>query len=263
MQLFHVTWATEGRLPFFPTPQLRCRAVRKLVACGQAQLAAYCIVDEHIHAVLWGEPAVVHRRARAITRGLRGLSAIPMDGARIRPVEDRRHAENVFRYLLTQPQRHGLPTHAALWNGSCLPDLVGARCFPEQQLCWREVWPRYTQAHALAAVGLPSQPLAPPSIEQVARLGAHGLVELVAAGFCLTPPLSGRLPERVLARHTACGLAREAGLPLRQVAAAGGFSLRSAQRLAGQPVPPAARRTVLARLALEDRVRLAPLPDTP
>ena len=258
MNLSHLTWATEGRLPFFPNPSLRCQAVRKLAACGQGELAAYCIVDEHVHAVLRGDSALVSKRARAITRGLRGLSAIPMDAARIRPISDRRHAENVFRYVLTQPQRHGLPTHAALWSGSCLPDLVGARRFGDLQLCWREVWPRLGPADSLAAVGLPSQLLEPVSIERVAQNGAHRLVEAVAASLCIPLPLVGRLPEVVLAKRTACTLAREAALPLQLVAETGGFSQRSAQRLANQAVPQGIRLTVRTRLALEDRVQHTP-----
>jgi REP element-mobilizing transposase RayT len=258
MNLFHITWSTEGRLPFFPDEARRRGAVRKIVSCAGSNLACFCIVDEHVHVVIRGQPEIMRRRVRAITRSLRNLSAIPMDAARIRPIEDRQHAENVFGYVLDQPHRHGLPVHSALWSGNCLADMVGARCSSGLRLCHREVWPRHGAAEALAAVGLPRWTLEPVGIDHVARIGAHHLVQATATALCVSVPLDSQVPDVVIAKHVACSLAREAGLPLSAVAAAGGFSLRSAQRLASRAVPPAARRAVLTWLALEERVRRHP-----
>lgn len=260
MEIVHVTWSTEGRLPFFPDEALRRRAVRKLVAAAGAELVVFCIVDEHVHVVLYGNPTVIRRRIRAITRSLRGLSVVPMASGRIRVVADRAHANNVFGYVLDQPYRHELAVHSALWSGNCLADLVGARLIGGMQLCHRDVWPRFRPADAFEAVDLPRWILQPVKVEHVSAIGAHRLVAAVAAAFCLPLPLACQVPEVVTAKRVACRLAREAGLPLAAIARAAGFSLRSAQRLARQEVPESACKVVLTWLALEQRVRSNPRP---
>jgi hypothetical protein len=254
MSLFHVTWSADGRLPLFPDEAVRRRAVQKLAAAGREELALFCIVDEHVHAVLRGELSAVRRRVRAITRSLRGLAATSMDGGRIRIIEDRRHAANVFAYVLRQPQHHGLQVHPALWSGSCLADLVGARLVSGLRLCHREVWPRFEPADALEAVGLPRQLVASNDLSLVSRAGGHRLAEAAAAAHGLSLPLDSRRPHCVVAKRAACSLAREAGLGLGSVAAAAGFSRRSAQRLATQPTALKHRAAILTHLALGDLV---------
>ncbi len=254
----HVTWSTEGRLPFFPGEALRRRAVRKLVACGGAELGLYCIVDEHVHGLFNGPDVVVSRRIRACTRSLRQLAVIPLDAPRIRAINSRAHLENAVGYVLDQPEHHGLPEHSALWSGNCVADIVGARWIEGAELCTNLLLPRFRPSDALGAVGLPGWPLEPATLADVATVGAYGLVRAAASALCVALPLDSQLPHVVSAKRVACVLALEAGLALAGVAEAGGFSWRSARRLAAQPIPVQARRAVLPWLALEEGVRKFP-----
>ena len=161
MHPWHITWATESRHPMFPDEAARLAAVHKLVELARAELVLFCIVDEHVHLVILCDLSTARRRARAVTRALRRLAAVRVDPARIRPVNDRRHMENVLGYVLTQPDHHGLPIHSALWTGGCLPDLVGARFIPGLDLRITAALPRFRKSEALHKVGLPSRPLLP------------------------------------------------------------------------------------------------------
>lgn len=255
MRPWHITWSTEGRLPIFPDEARRLLAIKKIAAAARHELTMFCIVDDHIHVVLYGDRPTIARRARAITRILRRLAAVPIDTPRIRPINGRAHMTSVFGYILRQPEHHGLPGHPALWSGSCLLDLVGARRVEGGELHLNAVMPRATAGDAMEALGLPRWRLEPAGLPRVAAAGAHELVRVSAAALGVTLPLGGREADIVHAKRVACRLARDSGLSLAQLALAGGFSERSARRLAAQPVPDLILRAVLLRLALEDRVR--------
>jgi REP element-mobilizing transposase RayT len=263
MQLWHVTWSAEGRLPFFPHDALRLAAVRALTEAGRVELLLFCIVDEHVHAVFHGERCIVARRVRAITRRLRRLAVVPLDSPRIRSVNGRSHLVSLIRYLVCQPAHHGLPGHPALWSGSCLPDLVGARRLSCARLGLWAVLPRQTTSDVLAVVSLGRDKLEPASRERVAAMGAHGLVRSSAAAFGVSLPLRGQSEDVMAAKRAACVMAAAAGLPLRGVATAGGFSWRTARRLASQPVEPEVTQVVRLHIALEDRARLYPFATEP
>ncbi len=231
MQLWHVTWSAEGRLPFFPHDALRLAAVRALTEAGRVELLLFCIVDEHVHAVFHGERCIVARRVRAITRRLRRLAVVPLDSPRIRSVNGRSHLVSLIRYLVCQPAHHGLP--------------------------------RQTTSDVLAVVSLGRDKLEPASRERVAAMGAHGLVRSSAAAFGVSLPLRGQSEDVMAAKRAACVMAAAAGLPLRGVATAGGFSWRTARRLASQPVEPEVTQVVRLHIALEDRARLYPFATEP
>jgi REP element-mobilizing transposase RayT len=258
MQPSHITWSTEGRLPIFPDEQLRSRAVRKLAGAAQDQLAMFCIVDEHVHVVLFGEPEVLVRRVRAITRSLRGLAAVPLESPRVRPIEGRSHMQSVFGYVLRQPAHHGLPVHPALWSGSCLPDLVGARQVEGMRLCLREVMPRVTVGDVFTAVGLPRTRLESAGRDRLVAVGAHEVVRVASGALGVVPPLDTQEPDVVRAKRAASVLAREAGLSLQQVADAAGISARTARRLSLEPLPENLRQVVMRRFTLEQRAQRAP-----
>ncbi len=252
----HITWSTEGRMPLFPDERARLLAVRALASAGKRELALFCLVDEHVHAVLYGDRVVVFRRARAISRSLRLLAAVPLEPARVRPIQGRSHMQSVFGYVLRQPAKHGLPVHPALWSGSCFPDLLGVRVIGGLTLCLRQLLPRASTRDLLRGVGLGSERMVPVGIERVASAGAHELVRVVSDAVGVLPPLVTQEPDVVQAKRAASVLAREAGLGLAPVAAAGGFSPRTARRLALEPVPEEIRRAVLGRFALEERVAI-------
>jgi len=254
MDLWHVTWATEGRNPLFPDEGARLRAVAALVEAAAGDLALFCVVDEHVHAVLCGGRALAARRVRAITRRLRGLAVAPVDAARWKPIQDRRHMETVRDYVLRQPSHHGLPGPAALHSGSCCPDLLGARRLPGPVLCVTRALPRFRPVDALGAVGLGWAALAPAGPDALRAVGARRLVAAAAAAVGADPALGGKDPGVVLARRAAAVLARQGGLPLGEVAWALHAAPCSVRRLAVQPIDPAITAAVRLRLALEDRV---------
>jgi hypothetical protein len=255
MILLHVTWSADGRHPLFPDEALRRCAVRKLAEVGRDCLIVFCLVDEHIHTALMGEPATLDRRMRAILRSMRALAVVPLDGPRVKVIEDRTHLENVAGYVLRQPEHHGLPVHSALWSGGCVPDLMGARLVPGLTLRLSDALPRHTQRDVLEAVGLPPRRLDPPVPEALRLLGAGALYEAACAALCVVPEGGCHAAGEVMARRAALALARECGMPLAPVAAAASCPERSARRLAAAPLPPDVRQAVLRYLALEARVR--------
>jgi len=258
MQLWHVTWSSEGRLPLFPDEALRRRAVRKLAEVAGGALVVFCLVDEHVHVALVGDETVSRRRVRAITRSLRVLSAVPLDAARIRPIEGRNHMETVLDYCLRQPAKHGLPCHPALWSGGCLPDLVGARLVPRLTLGVQVALPRFEPRNAFASVGLPGRPLTLPGPAELRALGLGDLLAAATAALCVDPLPRTDWPGDVLARRAFVHLAREGSHPTASIAAVLGCGDRGVRGLAHGALPETARRAVLARLALEARVRAVP-----
>jgi len=238
----------------FPSEARRRAAVRKLAEVAGDDIALFCIVDEHVHAVPYAEQETMRRRARAITRSLRTLAVVPVQPARIRPVDGRNHMESVLDYVLGQPEKHELPVHPALWSGGCLPDLVGARVVPGLRLRVQDCLPRFRPWMALRAVKLPSGTLEPMPIDRLALLGPAALADAACSALCTAPGASGKEQGAVMARRAACVLAREGGLSLGAMAAALGVSAHTARRLAREPLPPQARRAVLLWLALEQRV---------
>ncbi|MFH1468813.1 MAG: hypothetical protein ABIO70_30775 [Pseudomonadota bacterium] len=254
----HVTWSAEGRHPLFPDEALRRRAVRKLAEVARESLTVFCLVDEHVHAALMGEPEVLRRRMRAITRSMRGLAVVSLDGPRQKVIQDRAHMKNVVDYVLRQPEHHELPVHSALWSGGCFPDLVGARIVPDLRLRLCDALPRYSLRDAFEAVGLPPRRLEEPGPEALRLLGAGALFDAACAALCVVPRSGSHTPDEAQARRTAHVLAREIGLPLSTMAAVAQVGSRSARRLASEPLPAPVRRAVLLRLALEAQVQALP-----
>jgi hypothetical protein len=222
---------------------------------GRDHLIVFCFVDEHVHTSPMGEPEALDRCVRAITRSMRLLTAVPVDGPRLKVIEDRTHMENVAGYVLRQPEHHHLPVHSALWSGGCVPDLMGARLVPGLTLRLADALPRHTQRDVLEAVGLPPSRLEMPGPEALRLLGAGALYDAACAALCVVPQAGCHAAGEVMARRAALVLVQECGIPLTPVAAAASCPERSARRLAASPLPPEVRQAVLRHLAIEVRVR--------
>jgi hypothetical protein len=255
LNLWHVNSASAGRHALFPTEESRRDAVRALARVARDRLALFCIVDEHLHLVAIGSRATVGRLAQAIARSLGARAASRLETAHFRPVENRGHLETLVRYVLNQPAHHGLPGHPALWTGSSFPDLARARVLPELRLRLHDVLPRFDLARISEAVGLPREEITPLSLPDVRLAGATPLASAAAAALAARPALATREAPAGIARVAVARLARDAGIPLPDVANALRVWPRSVRRLAVRPVPAATLLAVRRRLTLEQLVR--------
>jgi hypothetical protein len=257
MPVWHLTLATDLRLPLLADPFQPREALLRLVEVTREELALFCIVDDHLHAVLMCERDVFERRRRAITRIFRVLSPREVAPSRVRRILDRDHMDSVFEYVLLQPSRHKLPVHPALWEGGCLLDLVDARRLPGLKLRLREVMPRITESDILRVVGLGGAPLVPMDLEGIRRLGARRLLDAAAATLAVDPSLKGHGRREAAARRLACRVGRQAGLPRSELAWMLGAHTRSVTRMRSFSAERDDAPALLRRLALEERIAAA------
>lgn len=259
MEWWHLTFASDGRRPLYPAEGPRRAAVRALARCAGSEALLFNLADDHAHVVLECSRGRAGRLAGALALALRKPAAVPLEPARIRPVEGRSHLENLVAYILRQACHHGLPDHPALWNGSCFLDLVGARAVDGLDLHLAAALPRFRLRDAFRAVGLPEEHLDPAPPDRLRALGAAGLRDAVTAALAADPDLGSRSDDVVRARRTVASLARQAGVPRGEVAWALSVTGRTALRLSHER---AEERWLLAtqrRVALQDAVARAPL----
>ncbi len=251
MQLWHLTLSARTRHALFPSEALRLLAVHKLIqACGDA-LVVFCVADDHLH---WVVLCDVRRRAdiaRAVKLVVAGLSPVETKPVHFEPVHGRNHMMTLLRYVLRQPEHHGLPGHSALWVGSCFSDLVGARWVPGLRLRLFDVLPRCTVADVFEALGLDRHQLRPVPVGELRAVGVQALVGAAAAACGAPSELRGKRTAVVRARRAACSLAREAGIPTREVSWALGVHPGNARKLLTSPVSPEALLATRVWLALE------------
>ncbi len=259
MPTFHVTFATEGRQPLFPSEDRRRAAVRALARTVAGRAVLFSIVDDHVHVVIMGDRPRAGRVARAVAIALGPRADAPLDAARIRPVENRSHLQWLVRYLLLQPVHHRLGIHPALYTGSCFPDLVGARLLPGLTLRIGDALPRFRPEEACGLVGLPAVAIRPLTPEAVRAAGVIRIVSAAAAVRAQGPELKGRDRGVVEVRRLAGAVAAEAGLGVAEVTWALGVSARTGRRLHKAAADTAALAAVRVRLALEDAVHDTPL----
>ncbi|MBN1337545.1 MAG: hypothetical protein JXB39_16450 [Deltaproteobacteria bacterium] len=252
----HLTLASEERAPLFPGDARRLAAVRALARTAGDRLALFFVADDHVHVVAHAPDGAVGRLAHDLLLALRAVAEAEVQPARARPVAGRDHMRTLLDYVLTQTAHHGIPVHPALWAGSCLPDLLGARAILglDMQLC--EALPRVGEAVILDAVGLGREPLVPAGDVALRMLGPARLAAAAARSSGVV--LKGREAPVVAARAAAAHLAREAGLPPALTAEALGVTPRGERYLAGRPVPASLLLAVRRRVALDERVAAHP-----
>lgn len=253
MRLFHLTLAVCGRLVLSRGEAERRRLVREIVRLGGDRLLLFCLVDEHLHAVLGG------LRIGYLGRDLRRLllrlqPGIELARPHIQLVDSRAYLRRLVDYVLRQPAKHGLSDHPALWTGSCFQDLAGARLLPgfDPGLLAREL-PRFRLREVFATVGLAPLALEPASDEELRRAGAARLVELAAGVHAVGPELIGRSREVVAARALAARVGVAAGLPATEVAHHLGLGAHAVRKLARRDIDPRASTDLRRRLTLEER----------
>jgi len=126
---FHVTIRLEDDRPIATTPASRRVVARVVLEQGEARgLLAFGAADDHLHAALATDRATAGAFARYVESALvwqLGLAA-RFERARIRPLQDQKHAYNTFHYAHRQDSRHLLDLDRAR-EGTSLPDLLGLR----------------------------------------------------------------------------------------------------------------------------------------
>lgn len=250
MRCWHLTFTDPLRHTFFPGEAGLRAAVRTVGRVARDKLVIFSIVDDHVHLVLACREEHVRRSGRDLLFAFRPLSEVEISPPHIRQVDGRRHLENLIRYLLLQPEKHGMPGPTALWSGTCLPELVGARI--GIRLCLSDVLPRFRLREVFPTLGLPAQPIQPVSNADIRRLGAGRLVSAGLAAACLPPEPQGQGELLVRARNAISRLAWQADIPASEVAFANGVAPRSVYRHRAAPPDSLLEHAVRMRLALEE-----------
>ncbi len=252
MKPWHLRLSVDGRHPMFPTEARRRAALHALARVARGEIAIFCLVDDHLHVVLYCGSAAATIRARAISRTVRRLAAVPLEATHLRAVESRRHMHWLLKYVLEQPGHHGLSTHPALWTGGCFADLAGARVLPGLGLRIAQALPRFRLSEACRLVGLGEDDLRPPPPERVRALGAVRVVAAAAAVLAADPKLTGRGAPEATARPLAGYVGRRAGIAHDELAWALRRSDRQLRRAARTRPDPRLERALQVRLALEE-----------
>lgn len=255
MLSWHVTWSSEGRHPLAPEEACRRELVRCIARVAGDAVSLFCVVDDHVHVVLFCALADRGRYVQALSLAFRPIVAVPLAPAFIRPVRDRRHMEWLAQeYILRQPVNHGLSSRPALWTGSCFADLAGARVLPGLRLRIREALPRWRLRSAYSAVGLPLTELVPAPDDLLRRLGGARIMAAAAFAAGADPALRGRGQAEVAARRVAAALARAVGIRGPEIAWALGTTRQAANRMAGREAQDTLVKATRLHLALEELV---------
>jgi hypothetical protein len=258
MRSYHLTFASVGRHPLFPTESARRAAVRALGRVAGAWIVLFALVDDHVHVVVFCEAGRVGRLARAILLALRPLAAVEIRPAHVVPVRDRSHMASLVPYLLTQPIHHGLSEHPALTTGSCWPDLVGARRIPALTLPLLNALPRFRLRDAYRHVGLPAVELQPAADDVLRALGAVRLVAAASRAHGVGPTLARNEPAAAEVRTVAVQLAAAAGMHVSEVAHALAIGTDAARKIGARAPDPRAHRAVRLAIALEGAAHALP-----
>ncbi len=195
MRIWHLTFDSEGRSAFFPGEGLRRAAVHRIVRITRNRLILFCIVDEHLHVLLFGSRAEMGRFAQRLLLSLRALTSVPINPARIRTINGQNHLTNQVPYFLGQTEHHNLPIHPALWSGSCFVDLIGARRIDGNRLRLGDALPRMRLRDTYPMVELPRALLVPPNDRQIRQAGSFRLVSATSAALACETASRGAYPS--------------------------------------------------------------------
>ena len=202
----------------------------------------FAVVDEHIHLVMIGERAAVGHRISGLVRAL----DLPLEPARIRPVADRAHLRRLVGYVAGQPRHHG----AGTFDGTCLPDLLGARRMGFDAGPLATQLPRENLgALALHGAGFDVRALSPASDALIRSCGPHAGYRAALATAGLTAR-GGKTPLRAAVDRAWRHLAQAVGFG-REACAAAEISERMWQRLATQAPDPLRVDAIRRRVVLE------------
>jgi hypothetical protein len=259
MLSWHVTWASESRHPLAPDEACRRSIVRTIARVAGEAVSMFCVVDDHVHVVLFCTVAERGRYVQALSLAFKSQVVVPLGPAFVRPVRDRGHMEWLaHEYILRQPVKHGLSTPPALWSGSCFADLAGARLLPGLRLRIHDALPRWRLRTAYRAVGLPETQLVPAPDVLVRQLGASRIVAAAASAVGADPGLHGQGASAPDARRVVAALASSVGIRAPEIGWALGLTRQAVNRLIGRETSAALTQATRLQLALEEAVAALP-----
>lgn len=112
MHVWPLTWSTASRHPIAAQESERRALVRLLGRVAGDSIALFCIVDDHVHVVLFCTGPARGRIAQALSLALAAACSETLCPAHTRPVDERSHlAWLANQYILFQPIKHGLSSH--------------------------------------------------------------------------------------------------------------------------------------------------------
>ncbi len=215
---YHLMLRLQNGQPIATTPEQRRILVRTVLGCTRdSQLLAFSQADTHLHGADACDRPRAGRLAHDIEISLRYRLRleVPFAPVHITPIEDIRHLYNTFRYILRQPERHGIALDP-LREASNLPDLLGLRLLGAGTAAnVRRLLPRVTREELLALYQIPAlapadDPLAllvPATLAAAALPSFSGFgSEVNAARRAAIEVAAGRLPAAALAERL--GIAR-------------------------------------------------------
>ncbi len=251
MQLVHITFASRTRHSLFPSTALRRRALHALARVLRDRLVLFCIVDDHVHVVVFVEPGTGALIAGHVTLAFRALASVELAPPHVKPVDGRRHLESLVRYLLGQTDHHAIATPSHRWEGSCLPDLLGARCLPGVDLRAQlaQALPRLDDHAIIAMVDLHATQVQPASLAEVRDLGAVALASACQAATAAAAPWGKERPA-VHARAAVIRIGQAAGISTADLARACRVSTRAARYRGRVQVADETCRAALRQLRL-------------
>jgi hypothetical protein len=226
-----------------PTARARRLLARAIFArAHELELLAFSLADNHLHLLVACLRAAAGELARTLELSLGRSLALEagFSPALIKPVEDGWHLDRCFRYVLRQPERHGIGGDP-LREASNLPDLLGLRPLgAATAAAVREHLPRIKRADLLALLGV--RALGP------SDGGLEHLVEAALAASAL-PSLDGSSREVLAARRAALEVIG-CRLPVREAARLLGTGERMLFRLRQRPVDAALVQAIRLQLHL-------------
>ncbi len=249
---FHVTLRLEDDRAIATTvPALRVVSRVVLAQGEQRGLLAFGAADNHLHALLVTDRVSAGTFARYVESALRWQLRLGarFERARIRPLQDQRHAYNTLHYAHRQDARHAAGVDSAR-EGTSLPDLLGLRVLGTSLVARvRAHLPRVRREDLIAA-------LPPDAIADNGSFELEVLPDAAAAALAL-PDLSGRCVDSFRARRAAVHAAgREVRGKL--IADVLRIGVRAVQSMRAQPDEPFLVRAVKLQALVRTAMRKVP-----
>jgi hypothetical protein len=236
------------------TGQVQRRVLARVVLdkLRAAALLAFGLADNHLHLLLACARAPAAQLAKIVelSLGRRLDLAVRFSAAHLVPVEDQRHLDRAFRYVLRQPERHGLEGDR-LREATNLPDLLGLRPlggFTAANV--RRYLPRIARNELLGLLGVPELEPTDGPVEWA--------VDATLAATAL-PALSGSSREVLAARRAALAVMAPRASSM-QVAVSLGVCDRTLRRMRRSEPDATLVAAIRRQLGLRTMLPLAPTP---
>lgn len=256
VKLYQFRLSARGR-KVFKEARVRRRVLLGLVELLAGMLVSFSLVFKHGHLEAYCEESETGTLRRSIRKRASAVVGVPFERVWCDPVESEPHLVTLLRYNADQVVHHDLPEHPALFDGSYVQDMVGARALPGLRLRVAGAAPGFRVRQLYEWVGLPGVPIRPATDVEVRAAGIGRLKVAAASATAADPELAGRRAPEVRAKRAIVHLARAAGIRPADVRWALGLTQRGVEAHRARPADPCALRATRVRLALEDAVTRA------